>query len=93
MKLSGLGVVEMMRHVSSRKRMGILLPALVALLGLLFWLSGCASQKELSGLQRQIWANHGQLEKNKTEVVQLEKSMGLQTLPVAMKPAQPSSKV
>ena len=65
----------MMGHVSSRKRMGILLPALVVLLGLLFWLSGCASQKELSLLQRQIWANHSQLEKNQTEVVQLEKSM------------------
>ncbi len=39
------------------------------------WLGGCASQKEVSVLQRQIWTARRDLDKNKTQVSQLENKM------------------
>jgi tol-pal system protein YbgF len=48
---------------------------LMALLLLCFWLGGCASQKEISVLQRQIWAARRDLDKNKAQVAELEKEL------------------
>ena len=51
---------------------------LIGLLLLCVWLGGCASQQEVSGLQRQIWAARRDLEKNKAQVDELEKTMTAQ---------------
>ena len=48
---------------------------LISLLLLCVWLGGCASQKEISVLQRQIWAARRDLDKSKAQVDELEKKM------------------
>jgi tol-pal system protein YbgF len=70
-----LGVFDMNRIVSGYVRMGFLGPGLLGLLLLGVWLGGCASQKEVSVLQRQIWTARRDLDKNKVQVGQLEKDM------------------
>jgi len=53
--------------------MGFLRPILAGLLAVCVGLVGCASQKEVSALQRQVWAARRDLDKNKDQVAQLEK--------------------
>ena len=51
---------------------------LLTLLLLCFWIGGCASQKEMSVLQRQIWAARRDLDKSKAQIAELEKTMKAQ---------------
>jgi len=64
-----------MLKVVSYSRMG---SGFMGLLLLFFWLGGCASQKEMSVLQRQIWATRRDLDKSKAQVAELEKRMKAQ---------------
>ena len=58
-----------------RVSMGVMRPAMMGLLGLLVWVGGCATQKEVSQLQRQIWAARTELDKNKAQIAKLETAM------------------
>ena len=64
-----------MYKIVSSARIG---SGLIGLLLLCFWLGGCASQKEISVLQRQIWAARRDLDKSKAQVAELEKTMKAQ---------------
>ena len=48
---------------------------LIGFLLLCVWLGGCASQKEITSLQRQIWAARRDLNKSQAQVDELEKKM------------------
>ena len=66
----------MNRIVSARAKIGKLGSVLLGLLVMCVLLIGCASQQEVSGLQRQIWAARNDLDKSKKQIAQLEETMG-----------------
>jgi tol-pal system protein YbgF len=66
---------KMNKIFSARVRMTVLGPISVGLLAMCVWPVGCASRQEVSALQRQIWAVRNDLDKNKDQVAQLEKTM------------------
>jgi tol-pal system protein YbgF len=68
--------------VSKEKRMAItgmgarfLRHTAVGCLGLLVFLGGCATQKDIDILQRQIWAAHGDLKNMDAQIAQLQNRM------------------
>lgn len=66
------GVFEMNRICVSR---GVMRTAMLGLLALLVWGGGCATQQEVSQLQRQIWAARSELDKNKAQIAKLETAL------------------
>ncbi len=55
--------------------MNFLSSGLLPFLLLCFWLGGCATQKDVSLLQRQIWTARRDLDKSKARVAELEKTL------------------
>jgi tol-pal system protein YbgF len=50
-------------------------PGLLVLLLVCFFLGGCATQKDVSLLQRQIWTARRDLDKSKTQMAEMEKKL------------------
>ena len=73
-----LGVSIMNRIVSARVGFRFIGGILLGMLLMCVWLFGCASQQEVSTLQRQIWAARRDLDNSNGRIAELEKTMGKQ---------------
>lgn len=65
----------MNRIGSTDIRMGFFKPVVLVLLFFCFGLGGCATQQDVSVLQRQIWDARRELDKTKAQFAELEKAM------------------
>ena len=65
----------MNRIGSTDRRMGFFRPVVLGLLFFCFGLGGCATQQDVSVLQRQIWDARRELDKTKAQFAELEKAM------------------
>lgn len=65
----------MNRIGSTDIRMGFFKPVVLGLLFFCFGLGGCATQQDVSVLQRQIWDARRELDKTKAQFAELEKAM------------------
>ena len=65
----------MNRIGSTNVKMGFYRPVVLGLLFFCFGLGGCATQQDVSVLQRQIWDARRELDKTKAQFAELEKAM------------------
>lgn len=65
----------MNRIGSTNVKKGFVRPVVLGLLFFYFGLSGCATQQDVSVLQRQIWDARRELDKTKAQFAELEKAM------------------
>jgi len=65
----------MNRHASTDTGKRLLGLGLLKLLLVCFFLGGCATQKDVSLLQRQIWTTRRDLDKNKAQMAEMEKTL------------------
>jgi tol-pal system protein YbgF len=72
------GELEMSKTSYGSASRGPLRPALLGLLLVCVGFTGCASQKDVTLLQKQIWAVHRDLDNNKSRIARTEKAVNKQ---------------